>query len=115
MSFSDDLYSMDLGLNRSLRRRAWRRRAVWLLALVAFIETMGIPHVRVPASSRAGHRPPLRYWSVTGIVASVPPQLSYNRPLFLLLPMEKSTAAYAAEGLRVARGAGRSVAVRFGL
>lgn len=83
-AFDDQPRDLDLGLRRSMRWRRVRRWIVMASIVVAFLEFMGLPHLRlsVPGSHSRGMPP---YWSVTGMRhVSVP-----HEPLIVLLPLER--------------------------
>lgn len=88
---SDTNEDMDLGLRRSLWLRGLRRIVVLALLLGAFVEVMGLPHVRLldPERSR-WHREPI-YWSVTGWARFE----GRNTPLLVLIPLRRSLQSYA--------------------
>ncbi|QDU70165.1 hypothetical protein Pla86_52890 (plasmid) [Planctomycetes bacterium Pla86] len=93
---SNEHVDLALGLQRSLRWRAFRRRAAMFVAALFFAEHVGLPHARWTEEPRRGRAAETIYWSVTGVAREPRSPHAGNRPLLLLIPMDPKPSEYSA-------------------
>ena len=82
----------DGGLSRRLRWRKLRRKALFLVAAVCFVEFAGLPCVRMQPDGRSAY-----YIGVTGVHA---PQGRGALPLIVLRPLDRSLWRIALDAAR---------------
>lgn len=91
----------DAGVDRRSRYRAIRRKLVLLAMLLAFVEFVGTPHLRVSYAQpgRRGVISIAEYWGVTGARTLRAGGVASTCPLIVLLPLDRSLVSYAGDGI----------------
>jgi len=79
----------DAGLHVAARRRAWRRWILLLGVLVAFVSTLGLPHLRLTYKGGKDRITEGSYWSVTGMRRVAAGQHAQGCPLIVIVPLEE--------------------------
>ena len=81
------LHTLDAGVVRSSRWRAFRRKLLFVGSVVGFVVFLGVPHMRLTYVEQNGRTVSGEYWSVTGKRFLVAGQVAPSCPLIALVPL----------------------------
>ena len=91
----------DAGIGHASRRRSLRRAVILLALLLAFVQFVGTPHLRM-SYIEPDHRGVIMeagYWGVTGPCTLRAGDVSTTCPLIVLLPLDRSLVSYAGQAI----------------
>lgn len=89
----------DRGLHAAQRWRRLRRWALLLAALALLVEGWGLPYLRWDYTERHGQILSARYIGLGGLRPIKAGEVDPSCPLIVLVPLERSLVAYAAEAV----------------